>query len=157
MMNPDLQEQPTAEQSKLDQSLNSLHRRAGVVPVDVVKSNTGLDLVLWLVALALLIGATLVPQYLPAYWAPAASLWVRVGVIVGAVLVAVVALGLTSQGRGLFGLMQDSRHELRRITWPTKTDTMQTTWVVFLVVVVMSILLWLLDMFFGWAIKFLVS
>jgi len=66
-------------------------------------------------------------------------------------------LYITSQGKAFVVLLKDSRMELRRITWPTKTDTLQTTWVVLVVVVVMAIILWLMDLFFGWAIRLVIG
>ena len=55
---------------------------------EVVRSGSPLDVVLWVVAVALLICATLVNQYLPAYWAPANNIWVRIGAILACIVVA---------------------------------------------------------------------
>ena len=110
--------------------------------VEVVGSGSPLDVVLWLIAIALLIGSALVNQHLPAYWAPANDIWVRVGVILACVVIALGLLYATHQGRGFVRLLQDARIELRRVTWPTKQETLTTSWQVLLVVVVASILLW---------------
>ncbi|AXI03372.1 preprotein translocase subunit SecE [Aquirhabdus parva] len=158
-MNTDPQNQSTTDKSNVGKSINSSINNLGgaLSPADVVKSRSAIDPIFWLLAIVLLIGATIVPQYLPAYWAPAASVWVRVGVIVGMVVVALVLLYTTSQGKGFVTLLKDSRVELGRISWPTKNDTLHTTWIVLVVVVVMAIILWLLDMFFGWAIKLIIG
>jgi preprotein translocase subunit SecE len=120
-----------------------------VHPAEVVRSGTALDAVFWLVALAALIAATMVNQYLPAYWAPATNVWVRVGAIVGLIVFALGLLLVTHQGKGFVTLLRDSKVELRRITWPTKQDTFQTTWIVLVVVLIMSLLLWAMDNVFG--------
>ena len=108
--------------------------------VEVVGSGSPLDVVLWLIAIALLIGSALVNQHLPAYWAPANDIWVRVGVILACVVIALGLLYATHHGRGFVRLLQDARIELRRVTWPTKQETLTTSWQVLLVVVVASIL-----------------
>lgn len=126
-------------------------------PAEIVRSGTPVDGLLWLLGLALLIGATLVNQYLPAYWAPAAQVGVRAAVIAGMIGLALLLLYLTHQGKGFMGLLRNSRTELRRITWPTKQDTFTTTWIVLLVSVVMALILWALDQLFGWLIRAIIG
>ena len=73
-------------------------------------------------------------------------------VVVGAAL----AVGLqTGKGRLLAGFVGDARNEVRKVVWPTRTETVQTSLAVFAVVIVMGIMLWLLDMFLLWAIRVL--
>ncbi len=67
--------------------------------------------------------------------------------------VALVALGIaytTGKGRRAWRFAQDARTELRRVVWPTRTETMQTTLIVLLIVLLVGIFLWLLDMFLQW-------
>jgi preprotein translocase subunit SecE len=126
-------------------------------PIEVVKTGSVLDLVLWVIALALLVGATLINQYLPAYWVPANNVWVRIGAIVATIVVAIGLLYATQQGKAFIGLLKDSRVELRRVTWPTKQETVATTWQVLLVVVVMSLILWGFDTLFGWFVQSIIG
>jgi preprotein translocase subunit SecE len=58
----------------------------------------------------LFICATLVNQHLPAYWAPANDIWVRVGVILACIIVALGLLYATHQGKGFVRLLK--MHEL---------------------------------------------
>jgi preprotein translocase subunit SecE len=51
----------------------------------------------------------------------------------------------------------DARVELKKVVWSTKAEVIQTTIIVFIVVIVMSILLWLLDKLLGAGIKFLLA
>ena len=39
-----------------------------------------------------------------------------------------------------------------RIVWPTRKETIQTTGMVFVVVILVAIMLWALDTFLGWAV-----
>ncbi len=120
--------------------------------VDVAKKRSALDIVLWLIAVACVIAATLAPEYLPGMWAPANDTWVLIGVTLGLIVVALVCIALTHQGRAFKTLLKDAGIELRRITWPTKNETVTYTWQVIVVTVIAGILIWLLDNFFNYVV-----
>lgn len=118
--------------------------------VEVAKTGSIKDLILWLLAAVVLIGATLVNQYLPGYWQPANDVWVRIGIIVALVVFALVCLALTNQGSAFKILLKDAAVELRRVTWPDKEETFQYTWQVIVVIAIVGCFIWLLDNFFNW-------
>lgn len=124
---------------------------------EMVKTSSPFDFILWIIALALFGCALMANQYLPAYWAPANSIWVRIGVIIACIIVALGLLYVTHQGKGFVRLLKDSRIELRRVTWPTKHETVTTSWQVLLVVVVAAIILWCFDYIIGWFMKFIIG
>ena len=126
-------------------------------PAEVVNSGSPLDYVFWVIALILLGSSMMVNQHLPAYWAPANDVWVRVGVILACIIVALGLLYATHQGKGFVRLLKDARIELRRVTWPTKQETMTTSWQVLAVVLVASILLWCFDYALSWLMKFIIG
>jgi preprotein translocase subunit SecE len=67
-----------------------------------------------------------------------------------------LAVGLqTMKGRALAGFVVDARNEVRKVVWPTRAETVQTSLAVFAVVIVVGIMLWLFDMFLLWAVRFL--
>ena len=55
-------------------------------------------------------------------------------------------------GKLVYSYVTDSKIELKKVTWPTKQETTQTTLGVIFIVIVVGILLWLFDMLLGWAI-----
>ena len=55
-------------------------------------------------------------------------------------------------GKLVYSYISDSKVEIKKVTWPTKQETTQTTLGVIVVVIIVGILLWLLDMLLGWAI-----
>lgn len=120
--------------------------------VEVAKTRSGLDIVLWLLAGVALIGATLSGEYLSGYWSPASNTWVRLGVIVGLVVFALLCLAFTHQGRAFKVLLKDAGIELRRITWPSKEETTTYTWQVIVVAIIAGILIWLLDNIFNYLV-----
>lgn len=118
--------------------------------VEVAKTSSTKDIVLWLLAIIVLIGATLVNQYLPGYWQPANDVWIRISIIVALFVFALVCLALTHQGRAFKTLLKDAAVELRRVTWPSKDETFQYTWQVIVVIAIVGFIVWLLDNFFNW-------
>jgi preprotein translocase subunit SecE len=65
-------------------------------------------------------------------------------VIVG-VLAAAGVFWTTASGKRLFGFAQDSVAEAKRVAWPSRKETLQTTGVVVLFAVVMALFLWAVD------------
>ena len=55
-------------------------------------------------------------------------------------------------GKLVYSYVTDSKVEVKKVTWPTKQETTQTTLGVIFVVIIVGILLWLFDMLLGWAI-----
>ena len=89
-------------------------------------------------AIAILIAATVCNRYAPELL-PQLSVWVRAVVLI---VIGVGALALTlttTQGRAFLKLLKEAQIEARRVVWPTKDETLQTTMIVFAVVVVMSL------------------
>jgi preprotein translocase subunit SecE len=81
------------------------------------------------------------------------SLLLRVaGVLVALALGATISFQST-QGKELWRFIQSSRIELRKVIWPTRQETTQTTLTVFVFVLIMGIFFWLLDMGLLWITK----
>jgi len=100
-----------------------------------------------------LVVALLVAGVMGFYWFHEASTLMRVLGLLGVVAVA-VAIGMTTfKGRQLAAFMGNARTEVRKMVWPTRVETTQTTLVVIAVVIMVGIFLWLLDMFLGWGIS----
>ena len=45
--------------------------------------------------------------------------------------------------------------EIRKVVWPTRKETINTTLLVMVMVVVVGIILWMFDMFLSWGIQYL--
>ena len=66
------------------------------------------------------------------------------------------AVGITLQsqyGREFRQFVQTSRVELRKVVWPNRQDTLQTTLAVLVFVLVSGLFFWLLDMVLAWVTK----
>ncbi len=73
-------------------------------------------------------------------------------VLAGVGLALLVGMRSGPGGR-LWGFLKDSRTEVRRVVWPTRRETLQTTGVVFLAAVVVGLMLWLFDWVISLAIR----
>lgn len=111
-------------------------------------SSRSLDLVKWLLV-ALLVGLAVVGN---SYFADQPLLY---RAIAGALcLFGAAALALfTVRGQEFNAFRREAMVELRKIVWPTRPETIQTTLIVFVVVFVMSIVLYLLDLGIGFSIS----
>ena len=51
----------------------------------------------------------------------------------------------TAKGRRTVGFFRDARTEVRKVVWPSRAETTQTTLTVFIIVLIVGIMLWLFD------------
>jgi len=61
----------------------------------------------------------------------------------------------TQPGRQLWQFVSDARMEVRKVVWPTRQETIQTTLVVMAMVVALGIVLWLFDIVLMGILRFL--
>ena len=78
------------------------------------------------------------------------------GVLFVGGLAALVA-SRTEKGRAFISLVKDARTEVKRVVWPTKQETVQTTLIVLVVVSIMAFILWLLDLGLGKLISMIIG
>ena len=81
------------------------------------------------------------------------SLLLRVlGLLVVAALSIWIALQ-TEMGRNVWIFASDSRVEVRKVVWPSRQETVQTTLIVFVMVFLLGLFLWLVDMLLAAVLK----
>jgi preprotein translocase subunit SecE len=67
---------------------------------------------------------------------------VRVGALVGGLVVAVALAWTSSAGRGFIDFARESVRETKKVVWPPRKNALQITAVVFAFVLLMAIFLW---------------
>ncbi|WP_043529084.1 preprotein translocase subunit SecE [Litchfieldella xinjiangensis] len=102
----------------------------------------------WAVVVALVVVAVVGNSYFD----DQAMLYRVLGVVAMCALAAGVAL-TTAKGRSLVELARSSRKEIQRVVWPTRPETVQTTAIVLVAVLVVGLVLWLIDTLLGWAMS----
>lgn len=91
------------------------------------------------------------------YYFSSESLLARVvGLLVLAGVAGYIALQ-TGKGNAFWTLVKDAKTEIRKVVWPTRQETLQTTLVVVAVVLIMGLILWALDSLLGWAVSSLIG
>lgn len=111
-----------------------------------------LDSLKWLIVVALVVIGVVANQY----YASESILYRAIGLLVlGAVALFIAAQ--TAKGRSLLVLAKESRAEIRKVVWPSRPETVQTTLIVVVVVLIMGLLLWGLDTFLGWIVSLIVG
>ena len=78
--------------------------------------------------------------------------------VLGLVAVALIVVGMiltTGMGRNVWSFILESKQEVRKVVWPTRDETLRTTLLVFAMVLIVGFVLWLLDMFLFWGVRFL--
>ncbi|MEN8176654.1 MAG: preprotein translocase subunit SecE, partial [Pseudomonadota bacterium] len=80
------------------------------------------------------------------YYFGETSLLLRVVALLAVAGVAVAVALQSSQGRALWRFAGEANVERRKVVWPSRQETIQTTLIVLAVVLLMGIFLWLVDM-----------
>ncbi len=115
--------------------------------VEKAGASNALDVVKLVLAGALLV-AGLVAYYYFADW----NGWARLGVMMVGVIAAVAVGAFTAPGRSVREYLSESQFELRKVVWPTRDETVRTTLVIMVVVVILSLLLGLIDLTLNWIV-----
>ncbi len=110
--------------------------------MDTDTGNSSLDTLKLVAAGAILLGG-IVGYY---YYADVSVLVRVIGVMLALAASVFVALQ-SSRGQEFWKFVQGSRIELRKVVWPTREETIQTTITVLIFAMLMGVFFWLLDMF----------
>ena len=81
------------------------------------------------------------------------SLLFRVLGLLVAVALSLVVASKTEMGTSALGYMRGASVEARKVVWPSRKETVQTTLMVMAMVVFVGLILWAFDSFLGWAVQ----
>jgi len=110
------------------------------------------DLLKWLAVVILIAVGVVGNQYYSAQ-----PILYRVLALLAIAFVAAYVGLQTGKGKAFFVLAKEARAEIRKVVWPTRQETTQTTLIVVAVVLVMALLLWGLDSLLGWLVSLIVG
>nr|VFK54238.1 MAG: preprotein translocase subunit SecE [Candidatus Kentron sp. TUN]VFK56149.1 MAG: preprotein translocase subunit SecE [Candidatus Kentron sp. TUN]VFK56346.1 MAG: preprotein translocase subunit SecE [Candidatus Kentron sp. TUN] len=114
------------------------------------KSSGMPDRIKWFSSIAILVLAISGFYYWPDY-----SWLLR---LIGLLIAFGIAGGIilrTTQGQFAWNAVKEARMEVRKVIWPTRKETMQTTMIVISVVFIMAVMLWALDGLLGLIMRYL--
>lgn len=120
--------------------------------MSVETTTSRFDTAKWVVV-AVLVAAAVVGN---SYFADQSLLYRVLGIVALALVAAMVALQ-TAKGASLWALVKGARTEIRKVVWPTRQETVQTTMIVVAFVIVVALILWGLDSLLGWLVSLVIG
>lgn len=116
-----------------------------VIEMSETAATSRLDPLKWLLVVALVATAVVGNSY----YADQSLLYRVLAMVVMAIAAGWVA-STTVKGGAFWSLVKGARTEIRKVVWPTRQETTQTTLIVVVFVIVMALILWALDSLLGW-------
>src|SRR6185369_14000328 len=86
------------------------------------------------------------------YWLGDAALLLRILAVVAGVVAGAAVAWFSAPGREFAIFAAESVAEVKKVVWPTRKETLQTTAAVFAFVVVMAVFLWVSDKTLEWVL-----
>ena len=102
------------------------------------------------IAAAILLAAAGVAGF---YYLGQSPMIVRVLSVLAGFVAGGLVFWMSAPGKVFHGYAQESIAETKKVVWPTRKETLQTTGVVFAFVVVMALFLWAVDSSLLWVVK----
>ena len=59
----------------------------------------------------------------------------------------------SDRGDQFIHFLKETRIELRKVVWPTRQETIKTTGIIMVAVIIIAIFLWIVDAFFTWGVQ----
>ena len=107
---------------------------------EVQTVNNKLDLALVVLAVAILLAGVLGFSLLSER-----TLLIRIGILIGGLAIAVGIAWFSQSGKRFLGFAREAYEETRRVSWPARKETINTTGIVFAFVAIMAIFLFIVD------------
>jgi preprotein translocase subunit SecE len=114
----------------------------------VTSEGTKLDALKWVVVVAIVAAGVVGNSVFSGE-----SLLYRVLALLALALAAGFIAFQTAKGRAFFKLFKEAKNEIRKVVWPTRQETLQTTAIVVVAVLIVGLLLWGLDSLLGWLVS----
>ena len=111
------------------------------------------DIAKYALALLLAVAGVVAFYWFEGQWPTA----VRVLAVAGGLAVGIIVFLTSAKGLQTREFLSESRFELRKVVWPTRQEAMRMTWVVMIVVVIISLLLAGFDLVIQWLIRLLLG
>ncbi len=90
------------------------------------------------------------------YWLGDSALVLRILAVLAGIVAGAVLAAFTASGREFIVFAREAVAEVKKVVWPTRKETVQTTATVFAFVVVMAVFLWISDKTLEWVLYDLV-
>ena len=89
------------------------------------------------------------------YWYEEQALAIRIAMVIGGLAAGAGLAWFSWYGREFWQFAQAARIELRKVVWPSRDETIKTTYVVFIFAILMGLFFWGLDWVLTWLTRLL--
>jgi preprotein translocase subunit SecE len=109
---------------------------------------TTADTLKWLFVIAVVIAGIIAN-----YWYAEVDTALRVAAGIVIIGISLAVASQTGKGRQFWAFAKDARHEMRKVVWPSRQETIKNTVMVVIIVALMSCFLWGIDALLAWLIS----
>jgi len=120
--------------------------------MSVEATESRFDTAKWIVVAAL-VAVAIVGN---SYFSDQSLLYRVLGIVAISAVAGFIALQ-TAKGITFWTLVKGSRTEIRKVVWPSRQETVQTTLIVLAFVVLVALMLWGLDTLLGWLVSMVIG
>ncbi|MBN2689966.1 MAG: preprotein translocase subunit SecE [Gammaproteobacteria bacterium] len=115
------------------------------------KAHSRKDVFYWTLAIVVIAGSIVADHVwgMDVMWAVRLGGWIVVTAIV------IALLAFTDFGKKSWSFIQDSRVEMRKVSWPARHETMRTTMIVAGLTLLTALILWGVDSILLWLVGYL--
>ena len=110
----------------------------------------GMNVFKLLISIAIIVGGIIANYY---YMHVAGAIRVAVGLVL--CIASLIVFYTTIQGQVVWSFVKGSRAEMRKVTWPTRPETMQTLLIVVVMVFITALILWGFDSVSYWSVSWI--
>ena len=91
------------------------------------------------------------------YYLKDSALVLRIAAVVAGLVLGAAVAWTSAQGKQFHAFAQEAIVETKKVVWPSRKETVQTTGMVVAFVLVMAVFLWIVDALLGWGVKLLMG
>ncbi len=92
-----------------------------------------------------------------AYYGNTIALTIRVTIMLVVGIIALLIILTTVKGQLAWQFIKEARVELRKVVWPNKQETLQTTAMIAVLVVITALILWGIDSLYAYIISSMIA
>jgi preprotein translocase subunit SecE len=115
----------------------------------VVSTNSRWDSIKWFLIVLLIAGIVFANIFLSEQAPTVRLLW---NLIAGLIVLSIFSV--TEKGKIAWNFAKDARVELRKVVWPARQETIHSTIMIMVVVIITALFLWGIDSILLWLISF---
>jgi|SRR5581483_6770304 len=87
------------------------------------------------------------------YYIGTSPMIARIGVLLVSFVLAAAVAWTSDAGKRFYAYAQEAIAETKKVVWPSRKETTQTTGVVVAFVIVMALFLWIVDALLAWVVE----